>query len=67
MPVLGVICVLIIVAGLTAGYFWPYNWADGGLEIQGFIAAVSAGAALAGYVPASLVIWGIRERREVQK
>ena len=60
-PALG----LLLVAGILAGYVMtrvsPFNLADGGLGLQGFLLAAASGLALISY--ASAWIWNFARRR----
>ena len=49
-PVLGLLTVAGIPAGLIMTQVSPFNFADGGLYMQGILLSVACGVALIGYV-----------------
>jgi len=66
-PVFGIALLLILVAGYATTLLSPFNFVDGGYYMNGVIAFVIAGLALAGYIALSALAFLASRLKEGRK
>ena len=62
-PVLAVAILAVIAAGSIAQVIRPFNFADGGWGLEGFLAVIAGLMASAGYLLSAVTFWLVRRHR----